>query len=502
MKRSKFNLSNYQLLSCNQGQLVPIGITEVLPGDSIQHATQLLVRVQPLNTPVMHPVHVKVDHFFVPYRLLWANGIDDSFEAFITGGHDGLDASTFPTITINNAAIGSLADYLGVPTGVAQNVPVSALPFRAYALIFNEFYRDQDLVTPLVIDLTGGSDTTTNVTLQSPAWEKDYFTSARPWAQKGAEVTLPLGTTAPLVTTGVPPQMSVTGWTNAELNWNTSINALDLENIPDGTASDAVTFGANDIIGAEVDLTEATPASINDIRLAMAVQRFQEARARYGSRYTEYLRYLGVRSSDARLQRPEPLGRGRATIQFSEVLQQAPSTSGTPGTGVGILKGHGIGSVRSNRYRRFFEEHGIIMSLLRVQPKTVYFKGLNRLWNRRSKTDFWQKELQHVGQQEILKKEIYMQGTSADDEMWGFQDRYDEYRRSESSVHGAFRTTLNTWHMARDFSSLPTPNGSFVTADPTNRVYQDTSGVQLQILAYHSMQARRLLAKVGTSYVY
>lgn len=489
MKRGKFNLSHYKLLSCNQGQLVPIGLTEVLPGDSIQHATSLLLRTQPLVTPVMHPVHVRIHHWYVPHRLVW-----NDWENFITGGPENDDPVTFPTITINNAAVGSLADYLGIPTGVAQNVAVSALPFRAYAAIFNEWYRDQDLVSLLGLDKTDGVDTTTNTTLQFCAWEKDYFTSARPWAQKGAEVVLPLGTSAPVVGTG--DDIPVFG-NGIDGNFNLVTNADDtIRASVNTTGAGNLTWQQTKL---EADLSGATSASINDIRLAMALQRYSEARARYGSRYTEYLRYLGVKSSDARLQRPEYLGGGKQTIQFSEVLQTSPDAGGGV---VGSLKGHGIAATRSNRYRRFFEEHGYVISLLSVKPRTMYIEGLQRTWNRRTKEDFFQKELQHIGQQEILKKELYMQGTAADEETLGYQDRYDEYRRMESSVAGAFRTTLNTWHMARDFASMPTLNGSFVTADPTTRIYSATASEQLYIMAYHSMQARRLLTQVGTSFIY
>lgn len=498
MKRSKFNLSHYKLLSCNQGSLVPIGMVEVLPGDTIQHATSLLIRTQPLVTPVMHPVHVRVHHWFVPYRLLWSN-----WETFITGGSTPDSPPTFPYVTVNNLAVGSLGDYLGIPTGVAQNVQVSALPFRAYALIFNEFYRDQDLVTPLTIAKTDGSDATTNVTLKSCAWEKDYFTSSRPWAQKGNAVTLPLGTTAPVISNNDPIYLhDSANFAERYVTLTNSSSNVTLDSSYTGTTHEAHFGKVADLTktGLVTDLSGATSATVNDIRLAMALQRYAEARARYGSRYTEYLRLLGVRSSDARLQRPEYLGGGKQTIQFSEVLQSGVTTSGNS-AGVGTMRGHGISAARSNRYRRFFEEHGVVLSLLSVKPRTVYFQGLPRHWSRTTREDFFQKELQHVGQQEVLKKEIFMQGTSADAETWAYQDRYDEYRRMESSISGAFRTTLNTWHMARDLSSLPSINEAFITADPTNRVYAVTADPQLYVMAYHSMQARRLLSKVGTSMI-
>lgn len=504
MKRSKHNLSCNRLLTCNMGELVPLGAPlEVLPGDTLQHSTSLLVRCSPLLTPVMHPVHVRVHHWFVPYRLLWANGIDDSWEAFITGGHDGLDASVFPQIKFNNAALGSLADYLGVTPLVAADRMRTALYFRAYAMVFNEWYRDQDLQSALTIDLTGGEDTTTNTTLQNVCWEKDYLTSSRLYAQKGPSVTLPLGTEAPVQGdsgVGMRLQNASGATSRGSLAYHTSGDALyssDKDGSwPDASYANIAATGTDSHVFA--DLSSATAATINELREALAIQRYEEARARYGSRYTEYLRYLGVRSSDARLQRPEYLGGGKQTIQFSEVLQTGVTTSGTPSTGVGTLLGHGIGAVRSNRYRRFFEEHGIVLSLLSVLPKTIYVNGTSRHLIKTTKEDFWQKELQHIGQQEVKNEEAYS-AHSTPNGIFGYQDRYDEYRRSESSVHGDFRTTLNMWHLGRIFASDPTLNSSFVSANPATRIFQSTSADSLWIMAYHSAVARRLVAKEGTS---
>ena len=199
MKRFKHNLSYTKLFSCDMGELVPAGITEILPGDTFRINTNALVRAAALLSPVMHPVNVRIHHWFVPLRLIW-----DNFEKFITGGPDGLDASVHPTVVVPGGgyATGSLADYLGIPTGVGAGLAISALPFRAYALIFNEWYRDQDLVTALALSKADGTDNTTSVTLQNAAWEKDYFTSARPWEQKGASVTVPIGSTAPVKGTG------------------------------------------------------------------------------------------------------------------------------------------------------------------------------------------------------------------------------------------------------------------------------------------------------------
>jgi len=501
MKRNKFNLGYTKLLSCDMGELVPIGLTEVLPGDTFQHATSALIRCAPLLSPVMHPVRCNIHHWFVPTRLVW-----EDWEDFITGGPDGLNASVFPTITHGGgtgAAVGSLADYLGVPTGV-NNLVTSAIPFRAYAKIWNEFYRDQDLQTELTIDEGSGPDTTTNTALQNGDWEKDYFTSSRPWEQKGPAITIPLGTSAPV--SGILMRSTQSFASEAGTFWPTSGSsvtnpaaAIDFSDAPGpivlGQSAGAVGSTRRPQIFA--DLSGASAITINALREAMALQRYAEARARYGSRYIEYLRYLGVRSSDARLQRPEYLGGGRQTVQFSEVLQTAEGTNP-----VGEMRGHGIAGMRSNRYRSFFEEHGYVISLLLVRPKTMYVQGLFRHWNRRFKEDFFQRELQHIGQQEVLNKEVYAPHATPDG-IFGYQDRYDEYRRSESLVSGEFRTTaLDYWHLGRIFASTPALNASFVSSVPTKRVFAATSEDGLYVTAKHQIVARRMLASTGHSFIF
>jgi hypothetical protein len=493
MKRSKFSLSNYKLLSMDLGELVPCGLTEVLPGDTIQQASSVLVRLAPLVSPVMHPLHVRIHHFYVPNRLIW-----EDFEDFITGGPDGNDSSVYPTITTpvsTGFAAGSLADYLGVPPGV-DSFEVSALPFRAYNLIWNEFFRDQDIhSTPAAISTASGADTTTGTDLQVVSWERDYFTVARPWEQKGPAVTLPLGTSAPVQGIGPQNQSYNAGPTNA---YET-----------DGSGAESYasyTTGSNLIIEEDpnnagfpnirVDLSNATAATVIDLREALSLQRFAEARARYGSRYSEYLRYLGVRSSDARLQRPEYFGGGRQTIQFSEVLATAEGTN----TEVGDLKGHGIGAMRSNRYRRYIEEHGWIVSLISTRPKSIYADGLQRHWSRRTKEDFHQKELEHIGQQEILNSEVRMAHADPDG-VFGYGDRYDEYRHQWSSIAGEFRSTLNYWHMARTFASDPALNSDFIDCVPPDRIFADASSDTVYCMVNHSIQARRNLSRVANSFM-
>lgn len=484
MKRSKFSLSYTHLLACDMGELIPIGLTEVLPGDTVQHNTALLLRCSPLLAPVMHPVTVRIHHWFVPHRLVW-----DEWEEFITGGPDGMNASVFPTIT-KEWAVGELGDYMGLPIDI-PGLGASALPFRGYNLIWNEHYRDQDLQQELAISTDSGPDTITDISVQNCAWEKDYFTSARPWEQKGPAITIPIGGFAPVHGIGVnnstlsgattpinpPPPIGSTSW---------AVGAV-------ATAGDP-----GSPTGVYADLQGVSTVTINILREAFALQRFEEARARYGSRYTEYLRYLGVRSSDARLQRPEYLGGGKQVIQFSEVLQTAPGDTGDP---VGDMHGHGLAAMRSNRYRRFIEEHGYVFSLMSVRPKTMYSQGIARHWNRRFKEDFWQKELQHIGQQEVKKMELYA-GSADPFGVFGYQDRYDEYRRNESRVSGEFRTLLNYWHMSREFASEPALNAAFIKCTPTERIFADNQEKTLYVMAAHSMQARRLVAKTGSSFIF
>lgn len=499
-KRTVHNLSHYKLLSANMGGLYPIGCTEVLPGDTFQHGTSVLLRCSPLLAPVMHPVRVRIHHWFVPTRIIWSE-----FENFITGGPDGLNASVPPYVTSpvsTGFAEGSLADYLGIRPGVAST-QFSALPFRAYAKIFNEFYRDEDLTTALTISTASGSDTTTSVALQNACWEKDYFTSARLSAQKGSAVSIPLTGDAPVKGIGKNNQTFDAGSHNVyesggsgTVNYpnsaeiNTTANRLFYVN-QDGTT------GYPDIYA---DLSGVSAVDITDLREASAIQRYKEMRMRFGSRYSEYLLAMGIKSSDARLQRPEYLGGGKQTIQFSEIIQTGVTTDGDDQEGVGNLKGHGIAALRSNRYRKFFEEHGFVITLMSVLPKTMYQDQTSKMWNRPTKYDYWQPEYEHVGQQAVLYKEVQAQHTTPT-AVFGYQDRYDEYRRVESSIAGEFRTTLNFWHMARSFSSDVALNSAFVTSNPTDRIFAVPSEDTLWIMANHSLRARRGLSKYGSSFL-
>lgn len=491
MKRNKHNLSNYRLLTLDAGYLVPIGLAEVLPGDSFDHGTSVLLRASPLAAPVMHPVEVRVHHWFVPHRMSWevAQGTG-TFEDFITGGRDGNNSASVPTANApasTGYTVGSLADYLGLPTGV-PDFEFSKLPMAAYLQIWNEYYRDNALTAPA----TGIS------TLRRIAWEKDYFTAARPFAQLGPEVTLPLGNVANVIPKS-PDNVP---------KFQAGIADFHLQ--ADGTTITANTTtggGPNDVgwldPRLEVDLSTATAASVLDVRRAFALQRYAEARARYGSRYTEYLAYLGVRAADSRLQRPEYLGGGKQTISFSEVLQTSPDMDAGDSelSGVGQMKGHGITALRSNTYRKFFSEHGYIMSLMSIRPKAMYMNGVHRHWLKSTREEFWQKELEQIGQQDVYKGEIFTVNGSETDS-FGFQDRYAEYRHIPAGVSGEFRDTLNYWHWARSFASAPTLNTDFIQCDPGKRIFQEQTSHSFLAMVSHRLRARRLVSRNASGRIY
>lgn len=505
MKRHKHSLSHYHLLTAEMGKLYPVGLYEVLPGDTVQQHTSALIRLSPPLRPVMHPVVVRFHTWFVPYRLLW-----DGFEEFITGGPDGEggDSGAFPTITAdatNGFTIKTLPDYMGCkPGSAAAGLVVSALPFRAYGEIWDKCYRDQDLQTKLDVSKASGNDTTTPLVVQSVAWEKDRFTAARPWPQKGPDVVLPLGTSAPVVgasnsavqfAQGTPAgaQVSLTGDSSNTPKWATGAT-------PSGDMFWPSTGTGTNL---EARLDEATAATITDLRYAMSIQRYQEARALYGSEYVDYLRYLGIRPSDARLQRPEYLGGAKQTVSWSEIVQTSEPAEDNP---LGQLGGHGISAMRTRPYRHFFEEHGICMTLMSVRPRSMYADGLHRMWSRRVKEDFWQKELENIGSEPVYSRELYAESdANGGDDVFGWADRYSDYRHIPSRISGDFRTSaMYDWHLARMFSSQPTLNGTFITCDPSDRIFADQTADadHLWCMVNHRITARRFVGRGGVGRVF
>ena len=472
MKRSKHSLSHWNLMTCDMGGLYPCATFEGLPGDTIDVRSSALIRVSPLVAPVMHPVVVRLHWWEVPHRQVWSG-----FEAFITGGPDGNDNSQVPTNSLSRNAK-DLLDYMGCPVAATG---VNALPVRSFNRVYNEFYRDQDLVAE-----RGEND----ISVPNIAWEKDIFCGSRPWPQKGPDVTLPLGTQAPIKTDGTSGQSlgyqaPNVGSGNYAIETNTSTGNIS------GQAAQAPMYA---------DLSSATALNVNDLRTAFALQRWQEARARYGSRYVEYLRYLGVKSSDLRLQRPRYLGGGKATITFSEVLQTVDDETGANRGPLGRMGGHGIAAVRTRPFRVFLEEHCTVLCLMSVRPKAMYTDATSRMWWRRNREDYFQRELAHVGQQVIQNREVYA-GHSTPGGAFGYKDRYAEYKQEFSKVSGEFRTDLDYWHMARKFTSDVALNESFIRCVPTKRIHAVQTHDILWNMIHHRIRARRMVPKAGFSTV-
>lgn len=468
--RYEHNLSFEHKTSVDMGLLVPVGLQEVLPGDTFMQSSRVLARVAPLVAPTMHRVELRLHHWYVPNRIIW-----DKFDTFITGEDD---LEVVPTV-----AHSEIERYMGAATTANM---LSALPRRAYNLIWNEMYRDQDLQTPFDLD---------DETLKRICWQKDYFTTARPSPQQGDPETISLGGQAPITGLGVK---STASWGGNSIRVTGGITESPARST--GIAGDPNLLAAEDpnntgYPAIYADLSTASGINIDDLRRSVALQRFSEARARYGERYVDYLRYLGVNPSDGRLDRPEFLGGGSQTINFSEVLATAEGAA----TNVGDLYGHGIAGLGTRRYRKFFEEHGYVVSLLSARPKTVYQDAVPKTFLRSDNMDFWQKELEVMPWQELRAKEVHKDG---DDTVFGYVPRYDEYRHQMSYVSGTLQGgTEEHWHMARSFASPPTLNASFVECTPTDRIYGDTSMPELICNIIHNVRAKRFVrsnAGIGT----
>jgi len=505
-KLNKFNLSHERKLTMNMGDLVPILFEEVLPGDKFRVSPEILIRLAPMLAPVYARCNAKVEFFFVPERLVW-----NEFENHITGGPDGTLNPPLPYFPVSDAnkhllAKGSLADYMGIPPQadvpvIAPNMGFTVQGFRAYQLIWDNYYRDQNLQPSLNISLAGGpvSDLELEkiMTLRKRAWEKDYFTSALPWAQRGGAVEIPLAggtvnympTSKVYQTSGAPPpgpgDKLVSGGVTAE----------DLY-LDDGTGTNKSGRIEN------IEDIELEAVTINELRRAVRLQEWLEKNARGGARYIEQiLSHFGVRSSDARLQRPEFLGGGRTPVVISEVLStfQDPADAGNP---QGNMSGHGISVGNQNGFSRRFEEHGYIIGVLSVLPRTSYQQGLPRKFVRFDKFDRFWPEFAHLGEQEIHDSEIFWD--AADNVRYnttfGYQSRYAEYKFGQSTSHGDFRDSLAFWTMTRIFGARPNLNEQFITSDPTQRIFavEDPSVHKLWVQVFNNVSALRPMPYYGT----
>ena len=474
-RRNKFSLSNYHLLTGEMGKLLPIQVLEVLPGDTIECQTRAIVRVTPLAAPVYHKVDVRIHHWNVPNRITSEDN-GQYWENFITGGPEG--TNTDNPIKIETTGVeDDLLDYMGLPT--VGNINVNRMAVEAYNFIFNEFYRDQDTVDP--VDL--GSTVVQNI-----AWEKDYFTTCRPFSQRGPNITLPVGDRAPIASDALNTDFLTVKGPNIggdDYEMNASVANVAMTDVDPGTPG-------TDLYA---DLSSATGIDAIEFREFFALQRFAEARARYGARYTEYLRYIGSNYKGT-LDRPEYLGGGTKSIDFSEIMQTSPDVTGPEERhefGVGDLYGHGISAMRSNKFRRTIDEHGYIISLLSVRPKAVYTNGIERHWLKNDREDYFQKELEAIGQMEVFNNEVF--ATIDDQSVFGFQDRYQEYKWARPHVTTQFRKVFDYWHMGRVFDELPVLNQDFTDCVPTKRIYNEQTQHPLWIMANNVVKARRVVGR-------
>lgn len=504
--RSLFNLSHDRKFSCDWAKLYPILCMETVPGDTIKVSTEFLIRMAPLRSPVMHRINVKVHYFFVPNRLLW-----DKWEDFITGidqkkaymeadNSNGYFVNPVPPfVTVQQIPEssshvledGSLADFLGFPTHRpgrlidSHGVKVPLLPFAAYTKIYDDWYRNQNVEPPILAnhELTSGENRYVNLMdLRTKMWEKDYFTSSLPFAQRGDPVDIPVVNRSLTFNPDYP--------FGSELHNVSTGNPFDSHeplSVYDGTVPNTV--GATDSSGSPVQVaidnsknlkSDVLVGTINDLRLATRIQRWLEKNARVGGRYIEQiLAHFGIHSSDARLQRAEYLGGFTAPIVISDIEQNSASTWQSPdgvyeSTPQGTLAGKGTTLSKTPAYKCFCEEHGFLIGILSITPRTTYQDQLTKMWQRENRYDYYFPEFAHLGEQEVNKAEVFFDVTNHNNQSkdrFGFQERFCEYKYIPSSVHGEFKGNLHFWHLGRQFQEQPVLNKDFVEAQPNTDIF-------------------------------
>nr|QJB18972.1 MAG: major capsid protein [Microvirus sp.] len=476
--RSSFKIETAHKTTFNAGDLVPIYVDEVLPGDTFNLRMTAFTRLATPLYPTMDNLHLDSFFFFVPNRLIWSN-----WQKFMGQQDNPSDSTSYVVPTTSTPAsgyaVGSIFDYMGLPTvgqvNTGSTVSHNVLHLRAYNLIWNQWFRDENLQNSVTVNMGDGPDTYTDYSILKRGKRKDYFTGALPWPQKGSAVSLPLGTSAPVRSDGTNPKFSTLGGTtnlnDSSMAIRSSANGNSFNAFGGGTTTQDLyaAFGSN--TGLYADLTTATAATINQLRQSFQIQKLLERDARGGTRYTEIIRaHFGVISPDARLQRPEYLGGGSTPIQINPIAQTSGTNASGTSTPLGNLAAMGTGLAHGHGFTQSFTEHGVIIGLVSVRADLTYQQGLRKMWSRSTRYDYYFPAFAMLGEQAILNKEIYVRGDANDNNVFGYQERWAEYRYNPALITGLFKSTsagtIDGWHLAQKFTSLPTLNSTFIQESP------------------------------------